>query len=257
MVRQLKRTGLPGWAVTEILSRGDMGIDIYGYVEVKKGDAWEYVKEKWPYDGCRNYLAFYFIGHRHSGYGGFPRIAEPRGLPPDLSPKVKAASDEWQGEYFYPSWLTLDELLKYDYNQVVSRQRVITVIENGEPYYLAPHTEEEGEWKDFTLYEELSQFPENFKYLQEEFGNVIPENVRIVFWFDQDWTASQYSAMRAEPMRSDAEVKRLQSQWEKQLLLHHKAFSEDWPNKTEIYQELMWRGQQKTKRWEELLGLSQ
>lgn len=245
------------WAVTETMSRGDMGIDIHGYVEIKRGDAWECVKEEWPCDGWRNYLAFHFIGHRHSGYGGFPRIAEPRGLPPDLSPKVHAASEEWQDAYFYPSWLTLNELLNYDYDQVVSRQRVITVIEDGEPYYYAPETEAEGEWKDFTLEEELSGFPENLKYLHEEFSTLSPENVRFVFWFDQDWTASQYSAMRSEPMQSDPKVKRLQSQWEKQLLLYHQAVSENWPNTSEIYQELMQYGQQETRRWEELFGLSE
>ena len=227
-----------------------MGIDIKCYTEVKRDGTWEHISEGWPVNG-RNYYLFYFLGHRHSSVFRLPRIAEPRGLPPDLSPEVKAASDLYLDCYCYHSWLTLAELLNYDYDQVVWRERVITEIIHGQPFYYVPDKQDEGEWKDFTLREQVGEwFLYRLRQLREEWGD--PENVRIVFWFDQDWTASQMSLHR-----SDEEVKRLRFQWFEQELHYRKDSEENWPNKNEIYQELQRLGQQETARCEELFRLSQ
>lgn len=166
-----------------------MGIDIKCFTEVKRADGWEWVHEQWPFFD-RNSVYFGLLGHR-IGLDGLRQISPPRGLPPDLSQRVKSASDVWQDEYFYHSWLTLKELLDYDYDQIVARRRVITVWEDtvweegyAKPYYYAPENEEEGEWKDFSLAEELgADISGCFRKLVDELG--VPEDIRVVFWFDQ------------------------------------------------------------------------
>ena len=49
---------------------------------------------------------------------GFNPISEPRGLPPDVSSLVKAVSDRWNGDGHSHSYFTVAELLAYDWTQV-------------------------------------------------------------------------------------------------------------------------------------------
>jgi hypothetical protein len=70
---------------------------------------------------------------------GFNPISEPRGLPEDVSPEAQAVSDWYAAEGHSHSWLTLAELLAYDWNQVTRRVGIVGPLEfadfekNGKP----------------------------------------------------------------------------------------------------------------------------
>jgi hypothetical protein len=48
------------------------------------------------------------------------RIAEPRGLPSDASAETLADHAGWEDDAFSASWLTASELIRFDWDQVVS-----------------------------------------------------------------------------------------------------------------------------------------
>src|SRR4051794_16548380 len=111
-----------------------MGCDIHFYVEKKdengnwqSADAWEtedgYDCPSIPYKkrfySGRNYDLFGILADVRNGRGfagvktgdGFVPIAEPRGLPDDASPKIKADCDRWGVDGHSHSYLSLSELL--------------------------------------------------------------------------------------------------------------------------------------------------
>ena len=110
-----------------------MGTDIHMGCEVrnKKTGKWETMKRNvfkgWndemtsvPYDN-RNYNLFAILADVRNGYGfagcitgdKFEPIAYPKGLPDDMDPDTAGyLSDEHT-----PSWLTLQELLEYDWSR--------------------------------------------------------------------------------------------------------------------------------------------
>jgi hypothetical protein len=233
-----------------------MGIDIYCYTEVKRGESWAFSAKDSPFCG-RNYMLFGFLGHRHCRPNGYPRIAAPRGVPHDLSPEMQAETvmleDDLQ--FVYSSWVTLRELLDFDYDQVVNRERVIIEYVDGwdEPAYYRPESDDEGEWKDFTLREEIGyHFPDMLRQMEEELGT--PDNVRIIYWFDQEWSSSQSSRILSPEFQSDEEIRELNKAWTIQLALFHKAQAEDSPHKAEIEAALKQIGQRRDDRWSVLLG---
>jgi hypothetical protein len=148
-----------------------MGCDIHSYVEIRNGNQWESsLNEVFDY---RNYGLFGFLADVRN-YSHSPVIAEPRGLPDDVSPELRAEYDEW-GDCHSTSWLTLAELLAYDYDQTFWDRRV-TKGNNGAA--LA----DEGEGRHLTLREFLaSSYFAQLDYLAK-LGD--PSTVRVVFWFD-------------------------------------------------------------------------
>jgi len=121
-----------------------MGCDIHLYVEVKRKGKWESADE-WKdvpideredgktkevdYDKrfyhARNYNLFSILANVRNGHGfagvktgeGFVPICEPKGLPADVTKLVKADSDSWNGDGHSHSWLTVAELMAYDWTQ--------------------------------------------------------------------------------------------------------------------------------------------
>ena len=98
-------------------------------------------------------------------YSRVPPISEPRGLPEDISEDVKSESEEyWSGDGHSHSWVSLKELLDFDYEKTFEDRRC----------------EGDGEVVSFK------------KFLGEQFFAQIeilktlgdPEDVRIVFFFD-------------------------------------------------------------------------
>lgn len=155
-----------------------MGTDIHVYIEQKiikndnplmtewiSVDEWindprlEIMEVRQRYWEDRNYLLFAILANVRNQYNIQP-ISLPKGLPDDVSPEVKKQSDEENGDVHTRSWLTLKELLEYDWQQ--------TMEDDNEEIY---------------PYEELvipfvSEFISRLSKIDE------PENVRMVFWFD-------------------------------------------------------------------------
>lgn len=155
-----------------------MGTDIHVYIEQKtikidnplitewiSVDEWIYnpyfeVKEvRKRYWTDRNYLLFAVLANVRNLYNIQP-ISLPKGLPDDASPEVKNQSDEENGDAHTRSWLTLKELLQYDWQQTIEddNEEIFTFEELVIPF--------------------VSDFIPRLSKIDE------PDNVRMVFWFD-------------------------------------------------------------------------
>lgn len=131
-----------------------MGCDIHFYVECKEGEQWFSADEWTPnkyYEMYReserpmtveyerrmyterNYDLFAILANVRNGRGfagiktgeGFKPIALPRGLPADVSPEVRGESDGWGEDGHSHSWLTVQELLDYDWDQSTTHTGVV------------------------------------------------------------------------------------------------------------------------------------
>lgn len=116
-----------------------MGCDIHLFTEQKIDGVWKSVdvwKDEYnegrlsvPYEKSayhsRNYSLFAILADVRNGRGfagiktgeGFTPIAEPKGLPKDVSSEVAASSDNWGADGHSHSWLTIREILDFDWNQ--------------------------------------------------------------------------------------------------------------------------------------------
>lgn len=216
-----------------------MGCDIHNYVEVKVNGKWKPiykpVKHKeysWTEDAYaynnRNYDLFAILANVRNGRGfagcktgdGFVPISMPKGLPDDISYEVKEQAESWDGDGHSHSFLTVKELLAYNWKgQTTTKQGIVSeegykawkesgnlypfewsdgiggpnIITIPEEVYI---NKEYSKGTDVKLYisarwqvqysDAVSSFIENqlenMKQLAEEYGG--PENVRMVFWFD-------------------------------------------------------------------------
>ena len=140
-----------------------MGTDISMYAEVRRNKQWIKVGDKFkngwyrennpiddwnkpytdhPYDS-RNYDLFAILADVRNGKGfagcktshGFNPIADPKGLPEDITDEVREKLEDYGYGY---SYFTLKELKDYDWNQtvthvgVISEEQYIKMKETGE-----------------------------------------------------------------------------------------------------------------------------
>jgi hypothetical protein len=157
-----------------------LGTDISVYIEREVTDGANSTKKKWisldewiydpsideervPYGKRywieRNYLLFAILADVRNRYNIQP-ISQPKGLPEDVSPEVKKQSDDENGDAHTRSWLTLKELLEYDWQQKFED-------DNDEIFPL-----------EAMVIPFVSEFIPRLSKIDE------PENVRMVFWFD-------------------------------------------------------------------------
>lgn len=136
-----------------------MGCDIHIMAEVKRNGKWEKnVKEifgnpwhdkdnlQWgpelvdtPPDG-RNYDWFSVLANVRNGYGfagvrtgsGFDVISEPKGVPKDASPEWLEVVERWSVDMHSKSWLTVDELESFNWDQTSDKEGVITLKQYSE-----------------------------------------------------------------------------------------------------------------------------
>lgn len=164
-----------------------MGCDIHLYGE-KKDENGEY-EICWEDESHnRQYAMFAFLAGVRN-YGAITPISEPRGIPKDSATRNNANYYDSEDDYLcYPSskyeydaffddchsrsWLSIEELKKYDYDQIVEDRRC-TIGSNGAA------TCEKGKGKFMTLREYLDGWLFD---IIEECEKVGAE--RIVFAFD-------------------------------------------------------------------------
>lgn len=223
-----------------------MGCDIHMHYEIKQDGEWKFYdwrsefrqgeysdgSTKYDYDKLfdhplyihRNYNLFAVLANVRNGYGfagyktgeGFEPVSMPRGLPQDVTSEVKAESDSLGVDGHSHSWLSLSELMAYDWEKTVIQHGVVSpeeyksFAENGKPNswcsgaggQKVEHISEsamkmiaDGSFKpkeDVHYYTSVS-WKESYrasignswfavmKFLDEHFG---ADNVRLVFWFD-------------------------------------------------------------------------
>lgn len=132
-----------------------MGTDIHMACEVRKNGKWNLVTDKvflrsWcldseveytsvPFD-IRSYDTFAILADVRNGYGfagcktgeGFNPISEPKGYPDDMCEELKQDLDDYSYGYLSnehsASWLTLRELLDYDWTQTARSYGYVSEI---------------------------------------------------------------------------------------------------------------------------------
>lgn len=219
-----------------------MGCDIHCNIEVKENGIWKLhaplIPNSWydpkePIDRWnkperpdkgwfdRYYDVFAIMANVRNGRGfagiktgqGFNVISQPKGLPEDVSPEVKADSDEWDSDGHSHSWLSLQEILDFNWDQVTEKQGYLTdeeyakwdkkstpeswcgfsagrdIISLDEKDYLALPKKQPGKTYSILVNWVVSyregvgeswwQMVDRLKKYREQF-----EDVRLVFWFD-------------------------------------------------------------------------
>lgn len=168
-----------------------MGCDIHCFVEKKQNNQWSLIEgltynasgydSNEPFD-WRSYRIFgFFAGVRN--YSDITPLAPRRGMPENLSEELKANHHDWQWDAHSHSWFLLRELLDCDYEQIVEDRRVSREIKTTNGSYIdGGCTAEPGGGETMTLREFLGDM--YFAQLEElkALGN--PDEIRIVFWFD-------------------------------------------------------------------------
>ena len=154
-----------------------MGCDIHTLVQVKKDGVWR-DSDLEVFDCC-SYGIFGFLANVRN-YSEVPCISEPRGLPDDWSQDYTESLGLNCGDYHSYSWLTLSELLNYDYNIVFWDRRISRVMSTG--WIDGAATAASGEGRMIKIRDFLGNyfFDELFRML--ELGD--SDNVRVIFWFD-------------------------------------------------------------------------
>lgn len=158
-----------------------MGCDIHSYVEQRVSNGW--TRAHWgvtdKYGECepfrdRIYAVFGWLADVRN-YSAVPPISKPRGLPGDVSPDVLREYEEWGLDAHSASWLSVDELLAFDYIETFEDRRVTRGNDGGV-------TAEPGDGRLVSYREFLGHsFFEDLERLAE-FNKVAP--TRVVFWFD-------------------------------------------------------------------------
>ena len=173
-----------------------MGCDIHSFAEVKRKGKWEVVGDVFPlHDFNReyqkkthgsnpfNWRAYGMYGFLADvrNYSHVPVIAQPKyAIPDDSSDLVKEKFEDWRGNAHTATWLTARQLLEFNYDQTFWDRRVTK--QTGPNSWNGAALAEEGEGEYLTVREFLGeQFFSDLNILKS-LGN--PEDVRVVFWFD-------------------------------------------------------------------------
>ena len=194
-----------------------MGCDIHSFAEVRRDGKWQRVMDPYfknygenlttePF-GWRSYGTFAFLAGVRN-YSVVTPLSEPKGMPDDSewlnSPHQYAyENNPMNGElipyeeretnkqyvsedlnYHSHSYLTLKELIDFDYSQPFEDRRTnkTTIFPNGGSLTDGRHLAAEGEGEKTTYRKFLGEgFFQDIAQLQTMGA---PEDVRIVFWFD-------------------------------------------------------------------------
>lgn len=171
-----------------------MGCDIHGYLEIKAESGWHPLK---PIPRDRSYDSFGVLFGVRNYVGAIP-IAPERGLPNDISRKVKKESDEWDSDGHSHTWLSVADVKNYDWEQKSIDGRVSTIdkmtgaeVGKASYTYLQDDLEEQKRQGVYLTHlerragEHLSptwaEFLKEMKILAENYGD---DGVRVVVWFD-------------------------------------------------------------------------
>lgn len=134
-----------------------MGCDIHIMAEVKRNGRWEknqkaVFKNPWydpkvsdwdlakeefisDPDSGRSYDWFSVLADVRNGYGfagvrtgsGFNIISEPKGVPDDASPEWLEEVKQWDGDMHSKSWLSIDELESFNWDQESGKEGIISL----------------------------------------------------------------------------------------------------------------------------------
>lgn len=152
-----------------------MGCDIHTHAERKIGDKYERIADMEPFD-WRSYGMFGFLAGVRN-YSDITPLSPPRGLPGNLSHDVAEDYESWQSDAHNASWLSVDELARFEYNQPMEDRRVI--VQLAENLWSGAGTADAGGGEVTTYREFLGDaFFDDLEKLKAAGAD------RVVFWFD-------------------------------------------------------------------------
>jgi len=139
-----------------------MGCDIHFFVERKVNGVWELVGDRDTFYSDRNYVLFSILADVRNGSGEYMRIpiSEPKGFPDDMSQTIKSYDEQWSGDWHSKSYLTIKEILLYDWTQSISNERGLTSLQkyfrylDSKRWSKFPKVEEQYSAFDVRIYEE-------------------------------------------------------------------------------------------------------
>lgn len=171
------------------------------------------VRWEWNTPSCfddRNYGLFSILAGVRN-YDGAPCISDPRGLPSDVTAAVKGESDSWGIDGHSHSWVTLQELVDFRWDDPLTESGIVEEKEytpgkrpqmycrgvggpgvvivkekdwikktkrDGKRYYI------EASWET-DIQEHIGEWwLESFKELLTKFNDKDLNNIRVVFFFD-------------------------------------------------------------------------
>lgn len=160
-----------------------MGVDIHACAEKREGDQWVGIVGPQPFEWTRVSKSCYaFLAGIHN-YWGLTPIAQPRGLPAELSATARDSYGDPHGpgfaDWHSASWLRIAELEEFDYD-VTFEDEAATVEMDGRLYY-----DVGGQIMDA----EPGRIKSYRQFLGKEFFTELQRlkamgAERIVFWFD-------------------------------------------------------------------------
>lgn len=125
-----------------------MGCDIHFYVEQRQENGtWGVIGSRDSFYGNRHYLLFSILAdvRNRDEYPVIP-ISQPKGFPDDVSQEIK--TEDWGTDWHSRSWLTLKEILTYDWTQ--AREYTITTNLKEYFYYLQRLT-----WDEYAIPDDM------------------------------------------------------------------------------------------------------
>jgi len=153
-----------------------MGCDIHCYVEKRTSAGWVQVQIKPDPMDVRSYGIFGFLAGVRN-YSDVPPLAAPRGLPADMSFGVRREYEGWRDDAHTPSWLSMEELMAFNYSAQVEDRRCTRRVAGG--YMSGAETCAPGEGEQMPWSEFLGDwFMDELKRLKDAGAE------RLVFWFD-------------------------------------------------------------------------
>lgn len=173
-----------------------MGCDIHSYAEVYKNRKWKQIGDVFPLDDSekdyyegknfsnepfryRNYALFGWLANVRN-YSCVESISEPKGLPGNVSTKIRQLYEENSDDFHSTSWFLLSELLAIDYEKTIWDRRI---IKQTSPNFINGAAKaEEGEGEHITLKKFLGNSYFKILNILKTLGE--PNKIRIVFWFD-------------------------------------------------------------------------
>ena len=156
-----------------------MGCDIHTIVEVKTSDGWVETVLDEPIFNWRCYGVFSFLAGVRN-YAGIPPIFACRDWPIDATEEALSKKERWRCDAHSATYVMLNELLEFDYDQPMENRRVTKQI--APKWWDGGCTAEPGDGQMTTYREFLeSGF---FKELERLSKLGEPTNVRVLMFFD-------------------------------------------------------------------------
>ncbi len=151
-----------------------MGCDIHMYAERATGHGYEAIPNA-PVMEWRSYAVFGFLAGVRN-YSDVTPISDPRGFPDDASDDVAEDYEGWGPDAHTPSYLSLEELLGFDYDASMEDRRVTRKTSYG---WNGGATCNPGEGREMTFRDFLGKgYFDDLGALQKSGAD------RVVFWFD-------------------------------------------------------------------------